>query len=93
MGGANGPPDSVFLARWFARQFDSDSAIPSKVAPQAATDGHVSPRMPFLIRLAGPASPAEFFYLHLLCATNNFNDKSAGNPAKTHAAGKAGLRV
>jgi len=36
--------------------------MPPRVVPQAPTDGHVG-RTPCLIRLAGPASPAELFCL------------------------------
>jgi xanthine/uracil/vitamin C permease (AzgA family) len=45
-GGANGPPGSVFLAQRLARQFGTilygiSTKMPSKVAPQAATNGHM----------------------------------------------------
>jgi hypothetical protein len=61
-----------------------------KVAPQAATDGHAV-HVPFLIRLAGPASPAKFFYL--LCDTTKARQKFETSSTEKHAAGEAGLRA
>ncbi|MDI7047539.1 hypothetical protein QMN58_28995, partial [Escherichia coli] len=57
-GGANGPPGSVFLAQRLARQFGT---ISCDAAEGGAASSHRGPHGPFLIRLAGPASPAEFF--------------------------------
>jgi hypothetical protein len=94
------------LAVWAApmgRQIQSfllDGSHASSIADSLrAVDGgaassHRWPRGPFLIRLAGPASPAEIFYT-LLCLTTKTRQKlnSKLKPAKMRAAGKAGLRA
>ncbi|WP_143026242.1 hypothetical protein [Paraburkholderia fungorum] len=65
-----------------------------RAADGGAASSHRWPRGPFLIRLAGPASPAEFLY-SLLCVTKEALQKldSKLKPAKTRAAGEAGLRA
>jgi hypothetical protein len=93
MGDAYGSPDSVFLLDGSQASSIADSL---RAADGGAASSHRWPRGPFLIRLAGPASPAEFFYSLLFALRNQETLQKLNSnltPAKTRAAGEAGLRA